>query len=89
MELTQEQKRSKIAEAVGKNSDYFNDLNACHEMEKAVPVELMGVMAGNLCRVVGFFGVNNTGKFLPHEAYMWHATAAQRAEAFGKTLNFW
>jgi len=87
--MTQEQKRIKIAEAVGKDADYFNDLNAMHEAEKKLPVELMGTMAMHLSRIVGYSGVNNSSKPLPHAAYIWHATATQRAEAFGKALNLW
>jgi hypothetical protein len=60
--------------------DYFNDLNACHEAEKTICGEnfdtpLWVSFLCNLDRVVN-----------KRRA---HATAAQRAEAFGKTLNLW
>jgi hypothetical protein len=79
--MTQEQKRIKIAEAVGKDADYFNDLNAMHEAEK----------------VAGFMSDNFKGRKLKRtwcrhmggNLNIWFATATQRAEAFGKTLNLW
>jgi hypothetical protein len=60
--------------------DYFSDLNACHEFEKTICGEnfdtpLWVSFLCNLDRVVN-----------KRRA---HATAAQRAEAFGKTLNLW
>ena len=66
--------------------DYFNDLNAMHEAEKMI---LKNADTGYAydCELnieVGAFedGVVNYMK-------LWHATATQRAEAFGKTLNLW
>jgi len=106
-ELTQEQKRIKIAEACGwinceiiqyegfsmkaigyrsKSAigfeslpDYFNDLNAMHEVEKT------GITSDNsedydFCLREAMQDAND---------YIWSATAAQRAEAFGKTLGLW
>ncbi len=100
--MTQEQKRIKLAEFAGwkcashvaevdkpfalmcwhrpgnnewqteKLPDYFNDLNAMHEAEKAVKnvwgkyVKQLNSIADPAC-----------------------ATATQRAEALGKTLNLW
>ncbi len=61
--------------------DYFSDLNACHEMEKTL--KPMGglwfhdytVRLLEICTLEG------------NHAYC--ATASQRAEAFGKTMNLW
>ena len=54
--------------------DYLNDLNACHEMEKVMSDKQKGIYAHSL---VGAWG------------RAWDATAAQRAEAFLKTLGLW
>jgi hypothetical protein len=111
-ELTQAEKRVKIAEACGwrypgsmhlktqawnrwippkgakgKVPDYFRDLNACHEMEKTL-TEKQSIDYEDRLR----HAVINKGE--PHNADPWdfqvcHATAAQRAEAFGKTLGLW
>lgn len=75
--------------------DYFNDLNACHEMERAVLIALFSgpendTASGSerLC-----IQLENYKKNL-HSQYFgmgspWHYTAAQRAQAFGLTLNLW
>jgi hypothetical protein len=60
--------------------DYFNDLNAMHEAEKTICGENFDTPLWinylcNLDRVV--------------DKRRAHATASQRAEAFGKTLNLW
>lgn len=102
VELTQEQKRVKIAEYLGWTGkfpnfrmpngqltgylpDYFNDLNACFEMEKAFRVEQA---IRYRFRLSCNSDKRNLG-FLTIEAAMCHATSAQRAEAFGKALNLW
>jgi hypothetical protein len=62
--------------------DYFNDLNAVHELEKVMANEQWPIYAA---------------MFAPPDDYPWrllsrpllHATAAQRAEALGKTLGRW
>jgi len=66
--------------------DYLNDLNAMHEAEKvlddsweAVPPRQCGLYIGQLCE-------NNP---MISQYGLIHATAAQRAEAFLKTLNLW
>jgi hypothetical protein len=60
--------------------DYFNDLNAMHEAEKTLRPRQRDEYNENLETLVG-----------PQDGwqslYMWHATAAQRAESFLKTLN--
>jgi hypothetical protein len=62
--------------------DYFNDLNVVHEWEKTLRPRQRDEYNENLEALVG-----------PQDGwqslYMWHATAAQRAEALGRTLNLW
>lgn len=102
--MTKDEKRIKIAEACGWTScqlicgdpmgrppnvtnqfkhlpDYFNDLNAMHEAEKVLSDseteqynDLLGSYLWSGC---------------PASRRNFHATAHQRAEAFGKTLNLW
>lgn len=122
-ELTNEQKRIKIAEALGwkrrepflnaigtmtqqwekageingdgcgghtldELPDYFEDLNAMHEAEETLTEEQRNqyLKALNGPYMGGAYG---TGPGF----YDWwrttHATAAQRAEAFGKTCGLW
>lgn len=71
---------------------YFHDLNAMHEAEKLLPEDKRGLyvewLSGERTRSEsGYIGyIERPG------ADFWglaHPTAAQRAEAFGKTLNLW
>jgi hypothetical protein len=102
--MTQEQKRIKLAEVAGwevhpkdrffvipPNSphsvqslstipDYFNDLNAVHEFEKLLYLHQFWSYADLLSITVD----TSRGK----DFYI-SATAAQRAEAIGLTLNLW
>ena len=57
--------------------NYFGDLNACHEMEKRLSWIQGNEYNENLCDI------------LPPDQHIYHATAAQRAEAFGLTLGLW
>lgn len=68
--------------------DYFNDLNACHEMEKVLAkgeakkiIHATNAYTEHLGRILE---CADTALF-----QFAHATAEQRAEAFGKTLNLW
>lgn len=61
--------------------NYFEDLNAMHEAEKVFTEGQMGAYAYVLLETTGFREKSGVWTF--------HATAAQRAEAFGKTLNLW
>ncbi len=60
--------------------DYLNDLNAMHEAEKMLTAKQRDVYAAKIADVTGcddmLFG------FI-------HSTAAQRCEAFLRTLNKW
>ena len=78
-----------IAETGSLPPDYFNDLNACHEMEKEMTdnqweeytIRLTGEEMGEEWPTC-FLNLSAVANAI-------HATAAQRAEAFGKTLNLW
>jgi hypothetical protein len=58
--------------------DYFNDLNAVHEVEKVLTEDQYDEYRHHLVKPAG---------------YLWRgifsATSAQRAEALGKALNLW
>jgi len=98
--MTEEEKRIKLAEAGGWTKfyeswsgqkkacipndsqilplpDYFNDLNAVHELEKVLDEKQQDIMNNTLWDIM-------SGR-----KYLWHATATQRAEALGLTLNLW
>jgi len=62
--------------------DYLNDLNAMHEAEKLLKSEQHFTFQVELARVI------NTTTY-PLNFALLHATAAQRAEAFLRTLNLW
>jgi hypothetical protein len=61
--------------------DYLNDLNAMHEAEKMLKRGQLYKYMLNMQNVKGLGGNNQWLNF--------RATAAQRAEAFLKTLNLW
>jgi hypothetical protein len=103
MKLTEQEKRIKLAEAQGLTGweearclpDYFNDLNAVHELEKMLlPDDAYYSQRNFYSSEVGRVTGNDNGqgwKPLSNDACfnILHATAAQRAEAIGKTLNLW
>lgn len=62
--------------------DYRNDLNAMHEAEKVLHIDKLDVYADWLHE-------NNSSGGHPAQLCHWHASAAQRAEAFLRTLNLW
>jgi len=62
--------------------DYLNDLNAMHEAEKLLKSEQHFTFQVELARVI------NTTTY-PLNFALLHATAAQRAEAFLRTLNLY
>ena len=67
--------------------DYLNDLNAMHEAEKVLTQDRMIDYSRHVGKTVTMY--------LPASRAAWmdfrliHATAAQRAKAFLKTLNLW
>lgn len=58
--------------------DYFNDLNAIHELEKVLNSEQESDYWEHLMQAHEYI-----------QPWAGCATAAQRAEALGKTLNLW
>lgn len=74
----------KVWDSVSDLPDYFNDLRACHQFEEVLKVRKKGCLTycAWLTKMCGCDSL--LGGF-----EMVHATAEQRAEAFGKTLNLW
>ena len=82
-----EQQRIAIARACGEDNDsivrglipdYLNDLNAMHEAERTMgDPQLWDEYQSYLSDAMRNIG------------WIYHATAAQRAEAFLRTLNLW
>lgn len=62
--------------------DYLNDLNACHEMEKVLTREQRLDYVDNL----HFFTCQGEQR---RDVEVTMSTAAQRCEAFLRTLNLW
>lgn len=63
--------------------DYLNDLNACHEFEKTLTDPLRKKYQSVLiAEVIGWIAYDN-------ERISIHATAAQRCEAFLRTIGKW
>ena len=62
--------------------DYLNDLNAMYEAEKVLRADQLADYFDRLCHQV------IDGSLAP-AGCVWHATAAQRAEAFLRTLSLW
>lgn len=79
--------------------NYLNDLNAMHEAEKRLDAGQRRAFAHNLEVIVFYNGdtKNEPNNFSPEGDYheldesfaVYHATAAQRAEALLKTLGKW
>jgi hypothetical protein len=66
---------------------YLNDLNAMHEAEKVLTYEQAEIFEDELCDVA-----KSANVVLENPApwrFVFHATAAQRAEAFLRTLGLW
>lgn len=64
---------------------YFEDLNAVHELEKTLTDEQWVIYRDNI-RLIVLGPIRMVSQFLKADI---HATAAQRCEAIGKTLNLW
>ena len=72
--------------------DYLNDLNAMHEVEKVLwdtgkAMEFTNQIVGIVCSARGFRRDKGTSD--DHLMCLSHATAAQRAEAFLRTIGKW
>ena len=65
--------------------DYLNDLNAMHEAEKVLTEKRVRSYAFTLAQVLD----TSPTVDLDDQFLNIHATAAQRAEAFGLTLKLW
>ena len=88
--MTTEEKRIKIAGVVGKDADYFNDLNAMHSAEGHWIESARSEYERNERAAILEIDVIRAmmpGRRVIQPSY--RATAAQRAEAFGRTLNLW
>lgn len=91
--MKSEEQRIAIAKACGWNGfnpdnipDYLNDLNAMHEAEKTLTIEQNYVYWNTLRDLICVD--ENTGHWCDLKA-SGHATAAERAEAFLRTLGLW
>lgn len=71
------------ADGLNKLPDYFGNLNACHEMEKILTDAQFEEYHYMLYEIEPF--ARPMGKRRNASS----ATATQRAEAFGRTLNLW
>jgi hypothetical protein len=92
--MTQEEQRVSIAEACGEDSDsivrelipdYLNDLNAMHDAEKVLGEKRIRSYAFTLAQVLD----TSPTVDLDDQFLNIHATAAQRAEAFLRTIGKW
>ena len=68
--------------------DYINDLNACHEMEKGLDYEQCEAFSNTVADIVHAANREKDYAF-PWSFARIHATAAQRCEAFLRTLGLW
>lgn len=68
--------------------DYLNDLNAMNDAEKVLTEDQYGVFRDNIAAMARIHGA--TGRWVADNRRILHsANAAQRAEAFLRTLNLW
>ena len=68
--------------------DYINDLNAMHEAERFLDYDQCEQYASDLWDII-MCAEESMENPPPSNFACIHATAAQRAEAFLKTLNLW
>jgi hypothetical protein len=68
--------------------DYLHDLNAMHEAEKILDFEQSELFEDELCEVT-FKDNDGLENPLPYRFSVCHATAAQRAESFLRTIGKW
>ncbi len=68
--------------------DYLNDLNAMHEAEKILTPKQWNTYTVNLARTIAECHDANIKVSVPTNVLL-SATAAQRAEAFLRTLGLW
>jgi hypothetical protein len=65
--------------------NYFNDLNAVHELEKVLTNEQWVIYRDNI-RLIVLGPIRMVSQWVKADI---HASAAQKCEALGKTLNLW
>jgi hypothetical protein len=68
--------------------NYLNDLNAMHEAEKVLTATQLTVYRNTVAIMNGGICIDDGGSFV-NLAFAVSATAAQRAEAFLRTLGLW
>jgi hypothetical protein len=69
--------------------DYLNDLNAMHEAEKMLDITKVEEYCSTLVRIVRHsLGIDDYESIYPTR-FAVYATAAQRAEAFLRTIGKW
>jgi hypothetical protein len=68
--------------------DYFNDLNAVHELVNILSYEQAELFEDELCDLV-MRSIKTIENPPPFKFAVANATADQRAEAIGLTLNLW
>ena len=81
-----------ISSDSGQVPDYIDDLNAMHKAEKVLwdtgkAMEFTNQIVGIVCSARGFRWDKGTSD--DHLMCLSHATAAQRAEAFLRTIDKW
>lgn len=70
--------------------DYFNDLNAVRELQTNLTNDQRFEFVYNLNEVLGLVPLNSPASYKEVVLFAFaDASAAQRAEALGKTLNLW
>ena len=70
-------------------ADYLNDLNAMHEAEKMLDITKVEEYCSTFVRIVRHsLGIDDYESIYPTR-FAVYATAAQRAEAFLKTIDKW
>lgn len=94
--MTEQEKRIKLAEWERPDGsmtqacnlpNYFHDLNAVHELEKKLDERQAYQFNEWLSRIAE--QIPDGEEDCPAALYWYHATAAQRCEALGRTLNLW
>jgi hypothetical protein len=96
--MTQEQKRIKLAEAQGLTGweearclpDYFNDLNAVRELQAKLTNDQQFEFVYHLNDALGLVPLSSPASYKEVVLFDFaNATAAQRCEALGLTLQLW
>jgi len=98
MKLTEQEKRIKLADAQGLTGweearclpDYFNDLNAVHELQDKLTNDQQFEFVYHLNDVLELVPLSSPASYREVVLFAFaNATATQRSEALGKTLNLW